>query len=132
MKMGSASTALIVAVAMVVMSGSLLKVAEAQSCLTVAGGAAPFADAANVVAQLRTSGQECCQTSSGYCTVQVESGNAAATVCGATGICPKCADVGNDLNIVLADCNNNNYVEGVYSPDGGQTLYYLTSASNHP
>jgi hypothetical protein len=44
-----------------------------------------------------------------------------------------CADVGNDLNQVLAQCNVLNEVQGVYSPDGtSDELFYLTSASQVP
>ncbi|KAH8941611.1 hypothetical protein BDL97_14G051200 [Sphagnum fallax] len=133
MKIGR--VALAMATALVVMSVAMMQVAEAQgpTCLTVAGGGAPFSDATAVVQQLRVTPGQCCNTNgAGFCTVVLTSGNAAASVCG-TNVCPNCADVGNDLNEVLAQCNVLNEVEGVYSPDGtSDELYYLTSASNHP
>jgi hypothetical protein len=122
------------ATALVVMSVAMMQVAEAQgpSCLTVPGGGAPFGDATAVVQQLRVTPGQCCNSGSAFCTVVLTSGNAAASVCG-TNVCPNCADVGNDLNEVLAQCNVLNEVEGVYSPDGtSDELYYLTSASTAP
>ncbi|CAK9204026.1 unnamed protein product [Sphagnum troendelagicum] len=132
MKIGR--VALAMATALVVMSVAMMQVAEAQgpSCLTVPGGGAPFSDATAVVQQLQVMPGQCCNSGGGFCTVVLTSGNAAASVCG-TNVCPNCADVGNDLNQVLAQCNVLNEVEGVYSPDGtSDELYYLTSASNAP
>ncbi|KAG0569238.1 hypothetical protein M758_6G071600 [Ceratodon purpureus] len=135
MKAGGMSSIGAMAMAMALMLAMTnLQVSNAQgSCLTVAGAGAPFSDATTVVQQLRVKPGQCCQSSSGFCTVQLTSGNAAATVCGPTGFCPNCADVGNGLNIILAQCNVNGEVQGAYSPIGSsQQLFYLTSASNHP
>jgi hypothetical protein len=134
MKMGSCSTAVVVAMALVVMSMGM-RGAEAQgaSCLNNAGAGAPFGDAAAVVQQLRVTAGPCCNSGGGFCSVLATSGNAAATICGDFSPCPNCADVGNDLNQVLAQCNVLNEVQGVYSTDGtSEHLFYLTSNSEHP
>lgn len=135
MKMGSCSTAaLVVAMALVVMSVGM-RGAEAQgaSCLNIAGAGAPFGDATAVVQQLRVTAGPCCKSGTAFCSVLATSGNAAATICGDFSPCPNCADVGNDLNQVLAQCNDLNQVQGVYSTDGtSEHLFYLTSNSEHP
>lgn len=125
----------LVAIVMGLMAMSMR--AEAQggaSCLTVANAGAPFGDAATAVQELRVRAGQCCQSNSGgFCSVLITSGNAAATICGPFNYCPSCADVGNSLNAVLAQCNVLNEVQGVFSPDGtSEKLFYLTSASNHP
>jgi hypothetical protein len=132
MKIGRVAVAL--AAALVVMSVGIMQVAEAQgpSCLTVAGAGAPFSDATAVVQQLQVTPGQCCNSGAAFCTVVLTSGNAAASVCG-NNVCPNCADVGNDLDQVLAQCNVLNEVQGVYSPDGtSDELFYLTSASQDP
>jgi hypothetical protein len=133
MKMGGAAVAM--ATTLMVMTVSMMHGAEAQgpSCLTVSGAGAPFGDATTVVQQLRVTPGQCCHSGGGFCTVVLTSGNAAASVCATNSVCPSCADVGNDLNQVLAQCNVLNEVQGVYSPDGtSDELFYLTSASQVP
>jgi hypothetical protein len=123
------------ATTLMVMSVSIMQGAEAQgpSCLTVSGAGAPFSDATAVVQQLRVTSGQCCHSGGGFCTVVLTSGNAAASVCATNNVCPNCADVGNDLSQVLAQCNVLNEVQGVYSPDGtSDELFYLTSASQVP
>jgi hypothetical protein len=133
MKMGRVAVAM--ATTLMVMTVSMMQRAEAQgpSCLTVSGAGAPFSDATAVVQQLRVTPGQCCHSGGGFCTVVLTSGNAAASVCATNSVCPNCADVGNDLNQVLAQCNVLNEVQGVYSPDGtSDELFYLTSASQVP
>jgi hypothetical protein len=133
MKMGGAAVAM--ATTLLVMTVSIIHGAEAQgpSCLTVSGAGAPFSDATAVVQQLRVTPGQCCHSGGGFWTVVLTSGNAAASVCATNSVCPNCADVGNDLNQVLAQCNVLNEVQGVYSPDGtSDELFYLTSASQVP
>jgi len=135
---GVANAAIVVTAMVVVISCCMMQVAEAQtaSCLTVAGGSAPYADAATVVQRLRVMPGQCCN-GSGSCRVVAQSGNAAATICGfgaySGNYCVSCANMGNALNVVLSRCNLQNTVQGVYSPAGdGTRLLYITSASSHP
>lgn len=134
-RIGSVAMAMAV-MAVLVMSCCNMQVANAQvsSCLHVSGGAAPFNDAATVIQELRVKAGQCCQSNSGgFCTVLLTSGNASATICGPVNYCPTCVDVGNSLNVVLSQCNVQNTVQGVYSPDGSSLqLFYITSASTHP
>jgi hypothetical protein len=60
----------------------------------------------------------------------VTSGNAVATICGSFNTWPNCADVGKDLNSVLAQCNMLNEVQGVYMPASNQ--FFLTTPSGAP
>jgi hypothetical protein len=127
MKMGRVAVAM--ETTLMVMTVSMMQGAEAQgpSCLTVSGAGAPFSDATAVVQKLEVMPGQCCHSGGGFCTVVLTSGNGAASVC------PNCAELGNDLNQVLAQCNVLNEVQGIYSPDGtSDELFYLTSASQVP
>ncbi|CAM6104880.1 unnamed protein product [Calypogeia fissa] len=123
-----------------IMGGSiLLPAVEAQVreayCVRVEGGDAPITDAATLVQDLRLSSGQCCQTNDD-CTTVLTFGNAAATLCSTlpgTPFCVSCLEAGDYVNQVLAQCVEQNLVQGVYDPDGSYTqLFYLTSASEHP
>jgi hypothetical protein len=60
--------------------------------------------------------------------VLVTSGNAVATICGSFNPCPSCANLGKDLNSVLAQYNILNEVQGVYMPASNQ-FFFLTTPS---
>lgn len=134
MKMDGVVVAVAVAVAMMALSGNGPHGAEAQmiTCQTVPHAFAPVTDANTLVEEVRGYTWECCHTGKTYCTVLSTFGDSAVTLCGSEDYCLPCSDVGNDVNLVLAQCvvdfDNIAWVQGVYTPDGVKT-FYLSSSS---
>ena len=99
---------------MIVMMAEGIHVVSAQTTCSTNGGSPTVADANTCVQYIRslgTSTQCCQQLSSGSCTNMYTAGTAAVDICGNSG-CTTCDDAGNQLNIILATCPNNNRVAG--------------------
>ena len=99
---------------MIVMMVEDIHMVSAQTSCSTNGGSPTVADANTCVQYVRGLGTstQCCQLgSSGSCTTMRASGTAAVDICGNNG-CTTCDDAGNQLNIILATCPNNNLVAG--------------------
>jgi len=105
---------------------------EEVTCQAIPTAGAPLADAAALVQQLRVRPGLCCPTGSEVCSLVETVGNSLATLCGSWSPCPSCADVSNNLNKVLSQCNRNSSVQGEYDPDDSDRQLFLTSNTLHP